>query len=262
MLGLALSNRYLIAQLVKRELALKYTGSVLGGLWVVVTPLIMLAIYSLFFTVVIKAKWGGAGFESDAFALLLFAGLLLHSFFAEILTSAPQLVVSNPNYVKKAVFPVEVFAIVQTLTAALGLTVNLTLLLLFVTIFQGLPGPEALFSIVILVPLLLMALGTAWLLSAMGVFFRDISQMTGLLAAALLFASPIFYPVSALSERAQGFLYLNPLTFLIEQLRLVVFAGVLPNFTGLGLFFMGAALFSYLSYRLFIRVKVGFADVL
>ena len=121
MLGLALSNRYLIAQLVKRELTLKYTGSVLGGLWVVVTPLIMLSIYSLFFTVVIKAKWGDAGFESDAFALLLFAGLLLHSFFAEILTSTPQLVVSNPNYVKKAVFPVEVLAIVQTLAAALGL---------------------------------------------------------------------------------------------------------------------------------------------
>jgi lipopolysaccharide transport system permease protein len=262
MLGLALSNRYLIAQLVKRELALKYTGSVLGGLWVVVTPLIMLAIYSLFFTVVIKAKWGDAGFESDAFALLLFAGLLLHSFFAEILTSTPQLVVSNPNYVKKTVFPVEVLAIVQTLTAALGLAVNLALLLLFVTIFQGLPGPEALFSIVILLPLLLMALGTAWMLSAMGVFFRDISQITGLLAAALLFTSPIFYPVSALSERAQNFLYLNPLTFLIEQLRLVVFAGVLPNFIGLGLFIMGAALFSYLCYSLFMRVKVGFADVL
>ena len=262
MLGLTISNRYLIAQLVKRDLSQKYMGSVLGGLWIILTPLIMLGIYTAFFTLVIKARWGEAGFESDSFALLLFAGLLLHTFYAEILTGGPQLVVNNPNYVKKAVFPVEVLAIIQTITASVGLLVNLVILLIFVSIVDGFAGLAIPFSLLILLPLFLVALGTSWILSALGVFFRDISQLTSLAAAALLFASPIFYPVSALPERAQGLLYLNPLTFLIEQLRLVIFTGAAPDMTGLGIYIIGAALFSYVSYRLFVRVKGGFADVL
>jgi lipopolysaccharide transport system permease protein len=262
MFAFTVANRYLIAQLVRRELALKYTGSILGALWVVLIPLFMLAIYSIFFSVVIKAKWGGAGFESDSFALLLFAGLLVHAFYSDVLVGAPHLIVSNPNYVKKIVFPIEVLAIVQTLTASVGLVVNLLLLLIFVFLFKGVPSPTILFSVVIVTPLFLIALGTSWLLSALGVFFRDISQVTGLIAAALLFASPVFYPVSALSEQYQSFLYLNPLTFFIEQIRIVAFTDALPDFKNLALFLIGASLFSCASFYFVKKVKGGFSDVL
>jgi lipopolysaccharide transport system permease protein len=262
MFGFTIKNRYLIAQLVRRELALKYTGSVLGAMWVVLTPLFMLAIYTIFFSVVLKAKWSGVGFESDSFALLLFAGLLIHAFYADVLVGAPHIIVSNTNYVKKVVFPIEILSIVQALTASVGLLVNLLLLFVFVVIFNGVPSPTILFSVLIALPLFLIALGTSWILSALGVFFRDISQITSLMAAALLFASPIFYPVSALPVQYQSFLYLNPLTFLIEQMRLVVFAGALPDFATLGLYSFCAALFCYGSFRFVIKMKGGFADVL
>lgn len=262
MFATAISNRFLILRLVRRELALKYAGSVLGAAWTVLTPLLMLLIYTGFFSVVMKTKWGGAGFESKSFALLLFAGLLVHIFYSEVLVGAPNLIVNNTSYVKKTVFPLEVLAIVQTLTASVGLLVNLMLLLAFVTISDGLPPATALFSIVILLPLFLVALGTSWLLSALGVYFRDISQLSGLLSSILLFASPVFYPVSALPEKFQIVLYLNPLTFIIEQLRVVILAGGMPNFSVLSLYYIGALLFCAGGFYCLKQLKSGFADVL
>lgn len=262
MFRFAIENRYLIAQLVRRELALKYTGSILGTMWVVITPLLMLAIYTIFFSVVIKAKWSGAGFESDSFALLLFAGLLVHAFYSEILVSAPHIIVSNVNYVKKIIFPIEVLAIVQTLTASVALVVNLFLLIIFIAIFDGLPSVSILFCFLLALPLFFVGLGTSWILSALGVFFRDISQISGLISAALLFASPVFYPVSALPDQYQRFLYLNPLTFLIEQMRIVTLADELPDFAMLSLYIIGASLFSYASFYFVRKVSRGFADAL
>lgn len=262
MFRLIIANRYLITQLVRRELSLKYKGSILGAMWAVLTPLLMLCIYTIFFSLVIKAKWGGAGFESESFALLLFAGLLVHVFFSEVLVGAPHLIVSNANYVKKIVFPIEVLAIVQTITASVGLVINLLILLIFVTIFDGFPPPTIFFSLLVALPLFLVGLATSWIVSALGVFFRDLSQITGLASAALLFASPVFYPVSALSERLQGYLYLNPLTFIIEEMRIVVIADGLPNFGALALYIIVAALFSYISFLFVKKVKGGFADVL
>jgi lipopolysaccharide transport system permease protein len=262
MFDTAISNRFLILRLVRRELALKYAGSVLGAAWTVLTPLLMLLLYTGFFSVVMKSKWGGAGFESKSFSLLLFAGLLVHIFYAEVLVGAPNLIVNNANYVKKTVFPLEVLSIVQTLTAAVALLVNLVLLLLFVTIAEGVPSVTTLFSIFILLPLFLVALGTSWLLSALGVYFRDISQLSGLLSSILLFASPVFYPVSALPEKYQILLYLNPLTFIIEQLRVVVLAQGVPNFGVLIAYYVGALLFCGTGFYCLKRLKSGFADVL
>jgi lipopolysaccharide transport system permease protein len=257
-----MANRYLIVQLVRRELALKYTGSVLGAIWAILTPLLMLGIYTLFFSVVIKAKWGGAGFESDSFALLLFAGLLVHTFYSEVLVGAPNLIVNNANYVKKVVFPIEILAIVQTLTASVGLIVNLILLILFVVIADGLPPITILFSLLIVLPLFLVTLGTSWIVSALGVFFRDIAQITGLIAALLLFGSPVFYPVSSMPVQYQDYLYLSPLTFIIEQMRVVVLADGLPNFGSLFLYIFFASLFCVCSFFFFRKMKGGFADVL
>lgn len=262
MFATALSNRFLIVRLVRRELALKYSGSVLGTVWSLLTPLLMLLIYTVFFSVVMKTRWSGVGFEGESFSLLLFAGLLVHLFYSEVMIGAPYLIVNNANYVKKTVFPLEVLSIVQSLTAAVGLLVNLLLLLVFVTVSKGLPAVTALFSLLILLPLFLVALGTSWFLSALGVYFRDISQISGLVASALLFASPVFYPVSALPEKYQIFLYLNPLTFIIEQLRVVILAGGMPNFSVLALYYAGALLFCRAGFGCMQRLKGGFADVL
>jgi len=262
MFATAISNRFLILRLVQRELALKYAGSALGAAWTVLTPLLMLLIYTVFFSVVMKARWGGAGFESESYSLLLFTGLLVHFFYADVMVGAPHLIVNNANYVKKTVFPLEVLSIVQTLTASVGLLVNLLLLLVFVTLSSGLPAATCLFSILIALPLFIFALGTSWLLSTLGVFFRDISQIAGLVASVLLFASPVFYPVSALPERFQIFLYLNPLTFIIEQLRVVILVDGMPNFSLLVAYYVAALLFCWGSFCLLRRLKGGFADVL
>ncbi|MEZ5572138.1 MAG: ABC transporter permease [Halioglobus sp.] len=261
MFATAFSNRFLILRLVQRELALKYAGSILGAVWSVLTPLLMLLIYTLFFSVVIKAKWGGAGFESESFALLLFTGLLVHMFFSEVMVGAPNLIVNNANYVKDGISnrSPRHRSNTDSIRRPFG---KCFLLIIFVTVSKGLPSATAFFAIPILAPLFVVALGTSWVLSALGVYFRDISQISGLIASVLLFASPVFYPVSALPEKYQIFLYLNPLTFIIEQLRVVILTDGLPNFTVLSLYWVAALLFCGGSFYCVKRLKSGFADVL
>ena len=102
-------NRSLITTLVKREIVGRYRGSVMGMAWSFFNPLLMLVIYTFVFTVAFKARWGVGDEESKAeFAIILFAGLIVHGLFAECINRAPGLILSNVNYVKKVVFPLEV----------------------------------------------------------------------------------------------------------------------------------------------------------
>ena len=255
-------NRSLIWALTVREILGRYKGSALGLFWSFVTPVLMLVVYTFVFSVVFKARWNGADHSKSAFALVLFAGLMVFNLFGECVTRAPGLIIANANYVKKVVFPLEVLPLVAVASALFHLLVSLLVWLVAYVALIGIPPVTALLLPIVLLPLLLLAVGTSWLLASLGVFFRDINQIIGILITALMFLSPIFFPASALPQDYQVLLLLNPLTPIIESVRAVLIFGQFPDWSALGLNAVLALLVGCLGFAWFQKTRKGFADVL
>lgn len=258
-----LIHRNLIYSLAKREILGRYKGSALGLAWSFFNPVLMLTVYTFFFAVVFKSRWGVAGSGSKTeFAVILFVGMIIHGLFSEVLNRAPRLIIDNVNYVKKVVFPVEVLPAVSILVALFHGLVSLGVLLIAFLIFNGYLQWTAVFLPVVVLPLIILSLGVAWFLASLGVYLRDVSQTIGLLTSVLMFLSPVFYPVSSLPEAVRPWIMANPLTFIIEQSRDVLIWGRLPNFTGIAIYSLIALIVAWLGYAWFQKTKGGFADVL
>lgn len=259
-------HRHLIFQMTKREVIGRYRGSVLGLLWSFLNPLMMLSVYTFVFSVVFKSRWGisppGTEESKTMFAIMLFAGLIVHAVFAEVINRSPSVVLSNVNYVKKVVFPLEILPII-TLGAALfhGL-VSLTVLILAYAIFQGIPHLTLLLAPVVMFPLIVLTLGLAWILASLGVYLQDVGQTTGIITTIMLFLSPVFFPLHSLPEQYQTIILLNPLTFIIEQMREVLVWGRMPDFMGLGIYLIVSVIVAAAGYAWFQKTRSGFADVL
>jgi lipopolysaccharide transport system permease protein len=222
----------------------------------------MLTVYTFVFSVVFKARWSVAGEDKINFAIILFVGLIVYGLFAECINRAPGLILSNSNYVKKVVFPLEILPSVALGSALFHAGVSLAVLLAAqLVINQRLPWTVVIFP-VILLPLLLATMGFAWLLSALGVYVRDIGQTTTIFTTILMFLSPLFYPVSALPKRYQLWIHLNPLTFIIEEGRNVLIFGKTPNWIGLGVALAMGLVLSAVGFWWFQKTRKGFADVL
>lgn len=253
-------DRFLLAQLVRREIAGRYRGSFLGLLWSLFNPLFMLAVYTLVFGLAFRARWTDGG--QAEFAMLIFSGMIVHALFAECINKAPQLILGNPNYVRKVVFPLEILPWVPLCAALFHAAVSLCVLLAFRLLAGHGLAWTALLAPLVLAPFVLFTLGVTWFLAALGVFVRDIAQTTGLAATALLFLSPVFYPAEALPEPWRQILHLNPLTFIIEQLREVLLHDRPPAWDGLVLYAAGGLLAAWLGLAWFQKTRRGFADVL
>src|SRR6266550_3509925 len=255
-------NRHLVMQLTKRDVLGRYRGSVLGLAWSFFNPLVMLVVYTFVFSVVFKARWGVGGEDKVNFAIILFVGLIVYGLFAECINRAPSLILSNANYVKKVVFPLEVLPSVALGSALFHAGVSLTVLLAAqLLVNQRLPWTVVVFPIILL-PLLLVTMGVSWLLSALGVYVRDIGQTTAILTTILMFLSPLFYPISALPTEYQAWLHLNPLTFFIEESRNVLIFGKTPDWIGWGVSLAASMLISAGGFWWFQKTRKGFADVL
>ena len=256
-------NRQLIAQMTRREVVGRYRGSVLGIAWSFFNPLLMLVIYTFVFSVIFKARWGIGVQESKIdFAIMLFIGMIIHGLFAECINRAPGIIISNVNYVKKVVFPLEILSWVAFGSALFHAAVSLVVLIVAQLIFRGhIPFTALLFPVVML-PLIFATIGLAWFLSSLGVFMRDIGQITGIITTVLLFISGVFFPISTLPEPYRTWVVLNPLAVIIEEGRNVLILGNLPDpvawcvMMALGLFTAWAG------YAWFQKTRKGFADVL
>lgn len=241
----------------------RYKGSIIGLAWSFFNPVFMLIVYTFVFSVVFKSRWGDAGEESNTqFAVVLFVGMIVHGLFAELLNRAPGLILSNANYVKKVVFPLEILPIISLGAALFHSMISLGVLLLAFFVFNGYLQWTAFFFPFILLPLAILSLGFAWMLASLGVFLRDVGQIIGLTTTAMMFLAPVFYPVSALPEKFRPWLMANPLTFIIEQARDVLIWGRMPNWLGLGTFILVATVVAWLGYAWFQKTRKGFADVL
>lgn len=256
------TNRSLIYNLIRREVIGRYRGSVMGLMWSFFNPVLMLIIYTFVFSVVFKARWAGGTESRTEFALVLFAGLMFFNFFAECLNRAPSLVLGNVNYVKKVVFPLEILPVVTMGSAAFHLLISLFVWLVFYLIFFGIPQATITLLPVALIPFFLMILGFSWFLASLGVYLRDVSQIIGVMTTALMFLSPIFYPIAALPAEYHLFMQISPLTFIVEQARDVMIWGKGLNWGAWAIYMLLAAIIAWLGFAWFQKTRKGFADVL
>jgi lipopolysaccharide transport system permease protein len=255
-------HRELIKALTIRELLGRYRGSFLGLLWSFFNPLFMLAILTFVFSVVFQARWGDASSSKTEFALLLYIGLIVFNLFADSITRAPTLILSNVNYVKKVVFPLEILPIVNFLLALIHALISLVVWLIAYMVFFGEPHYTIFLLPFMLLPFCLFIIGLSWVLASLGVYLRDISQFIGILTTALLFLSPIFYPITAIPEDYRYLVYFNPISIVVDESRNLLFWGETTNFFVLGFYWIVCFCIAWLGFLWFQKSRKGFADVL
>lgn len=256
-----LRQRALLLNMVKRDIWVRYKGSFIGIAWSLITPMLMLAIYTFVFGSVFKARWGGSGSTAD-FAVRLFCGLILHAIISDCLSNAPNKLIAHANYVKKVVFPLEILPVIVVGNALFHAVLSLFILFLAMLVL-GYPIPITVFALpLVLLPLLLFCLGLSWVLAATTVYIRDVAQLANLFSTLFLFLSPIFYPLEMLPAALQPIMVLNPLTVPVEAARQVILEGLWPNWGLLALYSAFCLVFCWLGYVWFQRTRRGFADVL
>jgi lipopolysaccharide transport system permease protein len=234
----------------------------MGILWSFFNPLLMLGIYTFVFSTVFKARWAGGSDSKTEFALLLFAGMLVFGIFSECVTRAPGLVLANPNYVKKVVFPLEILPVVSLGAAVFHSLVSLLVWVIFYIVSIGIPKIEMFLLPIALFPFAVFSLGLSWFLAALGVYLRDIGQFVGVVVTAVMFMSPVFFPLSALPEEYRYWVTWSPITVAVEQARDLMFWGKGIGWLSWVAYLVVSILIGWLGFAWFQKTRRGFADVI
>lgn len=255
-------HRRLVIEMIKREVIGRYRGSVMGLLWSFFTPVLMLVVYTFVFSVVFRARWAGGTGSKTEFAVVLFVGMMIFGLFSECINRAPSLILSNANYVKKVIFPLEILPVVSLGAALFHFAISLLVWTLFYLVLFGIPSIQALWLPIAIAPMLLMCLGVSWFLASLGVYLRDVGQVIVVVTTALMFMSPVFFPAVAMPEEFRPYLYISPITYFIEQARdLLIWNSNmhwLPWMKMLGL----SAVIVVFGFAWFQKTRKGFADVI
>jgi lipopolysaccharide transport system permease protein len=251
----------LLRQLIKRDIDVRFKGSMLGVLWPLLTPLLTLAMYTVVFGYFLPSRWPGVSGVAG-FALVLFPGLIIFTFFAECVNRAPTLVANHPNFVKKVVFPLELLVWVPIGSALFHLGLSIIAWAGIALLINGALPWTIVWLPIIIAPLVLCLLGITWFLSGLGVYIRDVGPLVVVLTQALMFLSPVLYPLDKLPVWATRLILLNPVSFIVEQSRIVMIDGGLPNLLGLLVYTGVSLLVCWLGLRFFQAVRPGFADIL
>lgn len=254
-------SRVLILRLTRREIESRYRGSFLGVLWSFVVPILLLAVYTFVFSVVFQARWDVPVGNRGHFALILFAGLIVFNLFGDCINRAPGLMLANPAYIKRVVFPLEILPWVAVLSAVFNALLSFIVLALAYALLLGVPPWTVLLFPVLLIPHLLLIIGFTLFLSSVGVFIRDLQQIIGVVTMMLMFLTPLFYPASAIPEALRPYIAYSPLALVVEGERGVLFWGALPEWPVWSIYFAISWAVAWLGYVWFMKTKKGFADV-
>lgn len=246
----------------KRDVLGRYRGASFGLLWSLISPFLLLMVYTFAFGTVMKGRWPEIEAGKTQFSIILFAGLIVHSFFAECLNKSVALIVGNPNFVKRVIFPLEILPWPMVFSALFHTLMNLLVFLLLRLVMDGHIATTTFLFPVVMLPLVILMMGISWLMAAAGVYFRDLGQITGVLAMAMLFLSSAMMPVDSVPEKYRWVFQLNPLTFIIDQARNVLLWDRMPDWIGLGFYVLASLVVFYLGYAVFSATRRGFSDVL
>ena len=240
-------NFLLIKTLAYRDISSRYKGSMLGILWSLLNPLFMLLVYTFIFGVVFKARWDIESNSHTDFSIILFSGLIIFYIFSDSISRSSTLILDNANYVKKVLFPLEVLPFIILGNTLFQFLLNFIILMIAYTIFVGIPHIEIILFPIILLPYCIFLVALIWVISAIGVYFRDISQIVNILIMSSMFLTPIFYKVSMIPESFRSYIFVNPITTPVEMFRNLFLYGQLPNLTSYFIFFTLSFIFASIS---------------
>ncbi len=248
--------------MVMRDLQARYKGSLLGIVWSFLNPLFMLAIYTFVFKFVFSARWPQSSDTHIDYAIILFAGLILHTWLADVMNQSVSLIPQNSNFVKKIQFPLDILSWITVISAGIQFLMGCLVFIAFLLVL-GLPlHPEMLLLPIVMLPYAFMLVGFSWIFSALGVFLKDLAQLMGSLVTMLMFTSTVFFSLENAPEIIRPLLLLNPLTIPLDALRNVMLFGQYPDWYHLGIYTAVAFIVMLLGYGLFHKLKRIFADVL
>ncbi len=254
--------RSLAWELARRDVLGRYRGASFGLLWSLISPFLLLGIYTFAFGTVMGGRWPQVESGSTHYSIVLFAGLIVHGFFAECLNRSPELVVGNPNFVKRVIFPLEILPWPMVMSALFHVAMNTVVFLALRLLMDGEFTWSVVLLPVVMFPLVVLALGVSWFLAALSVYFRDVRQVTGVLSMALLFLSSAMMPLQSVPQAYRWVFEANPLSFIIDQARNVMLWGVMPDWAGLALYLLAALVVFAGGWAWFNATRKGFADVL
>jgi lipopolysaccharide transport system permease protein len=251
----------LIRSLARRELAARYRGSALGVVWAMLTPAVMISIYTFIFAGIFGARFGASGTAWD-YALYLFCALLPWTAFQDSLQVSANVIVTHANLVKRVVFPLEALPVAQVLAALATQMLGTVVLVAGVVFIRRELHASLVWLPALVLPQLLLMLGASWLCASLGVFLRDTGQFLGLLLVAWMFLTPIIYPEQIVPARYQAFINANPFTPLVRNYRRIILEGTQPDWGGLAYFTLFALAVFVFGYWWFAKTRKNFADVL
>jgi len=257
-------HRDLTWQFAGRFFHARYRGTYLGIVWALANPLLMLGVYTFIFNYVFAARYGTDPTETRSqYAVILFCGITVYALFSETVVRSCGLVLDNPNYVKKVVFPLEVLPVAGLLSSVMFSLFGLGLVILGTWIYFGHVPWTVVLTPLVLLPAVALGLGLSWFLASLTVFVRDAANLAVIvISQLLLFLTPIFYRVDNLPENLRWVGAVNPLAPVVESARRVMIFGRQPEWEALGVSLIIGLGAMQLGYAWFVKSKRGFADVL
>jgi ABC-type polysaccharide/polyol phosphate export permease len=256
-----LSYRGLIWNFIKRDISSKYVGSLLGLYWSIINPIITLIVYIIVFGVFLKVRLPGNTNIWD-FALYFAAGFLPWLAFQDSVMRASRSIIDNKSYIKKVPFPSEIFPIYITLSEFVNLFIGLGIFFVLLLILKGAPTIFILLLPLAVILQVMFTLSLGLFLSSGSVYFRDIPAMLGPVFMIWFWATPIAYTVNLIPEGFRWIMYLNPVYYLLEIYRDVLFYGKLPELQIIGPFLIFSVISLIISIWFFRKTKRGFGELL
>lgn len=260
---LVLSNWFLFRQMLARNILRRYHGSVLGLAWSLAQPLMMLAVYTFVFGIILKARWEipGIAERPAAYPVILFCGLAIYQMFSDGINASGTVVIENAPLVKKVIFPLALLPLIAVCTGfAFGLAWFAPLFLSACYFLDSLSLTMLWLPLPILALFFLTA-GLSFAIAAFGVYLRDIPQIVIMLTQIVFFLTPIIYPVAMVPERMQWMIWINPLTYIVEETRKIFLYRQEPDCLASFLILAGSWAIFQLGFACFSKMKKGFADV-
>lgn len=256
-------HRELIRAVVRREYLSRFSGSMLGWVWAMLSPLGMLLTYTVLFYMTAPQLADGASLSE--YAGSIFIGLIVFNLFSELGYRAPILLHEHANFVKRSIFPSETIAWTATARAFTYAGVAFGVFIVFRLITGGAIPWTIFLSPLIIIPFALFMLGVTWFLMALGAFTRDVAHVMATIVPVLMYATPIFYrnqQIAAISPKTAMFLRLNIVGDYVEMFRDIALVGRLPNLFAY-VIVVGLSYAVFLGgYKFFMRYKSVIVDVI
>lgn len=254
-------NKFLVKNMVLRDIKQRYSGSILGILWIFIQPLSTVIIYTFVFSLILKVKLGPE-FAGVNFTLWLLAGMIPWLFINETTNRSVNAILENANLIKKTLVDSKWIIVSYILTGLFNFSLFLIVFFLLLLFFNVSIGDNFYFLIYYIVILSLFVTGLSWVISALNVFIRDIGQILGVLLNVWFYLTPIIYPINLIPDKYKMWIEMNPLFHIVEGFRVTMLSTKSLNFSSI----IYATLFSVLSFyfgkRIFKKLQDGFVDVL